>query len=220
MSLCKFNNMPRQNSKSSRNASTSDRYRDRQDSRYADDDAGDSSSEEEIMIVHESDKQRVKRKARAVKARVQEAVQKPSFRTICWRYFLFFVVVILGVAMIIQLYSSYGEFLTDQIFPPRVSSGGVACGNGTVTRNYMLGFDKYVKTDNATTEGWLHLNATRPGDSMEWAWRVAATPVGPQEQGKEHAQVELLDARWKDKETLQVWLPGEKECARVLVFSV
>lgn len=218
--------MPR-HSKSSRNddlSKSSGRYRDRQDSGYADDDAGDSSSEEEIMIVHESDKQRVKRKARAVKARVQEAVQKPSFRTICWRYFLFFVVVILGVAMIIQLYSSYGEFLTDQIFPPRVSSGGVACGNGTVTRNYMLGFDKYVKTDNATTEGWLHLNATRPGDSLEWAWRVAATPVGPQgpqeSPGKQHANVELLDVRWKDEDTLQVWLPGEKECARVLVFSV
>ena len=136
---------------------------------YADDDEhglDESSSEEEIMIIHESDKQRIKRKARAVKARVQEAVQKPSFRTICWRYFLFFVVVILGVAMIIQLYSYNGEFLTDQIFPPRVSSGGVACGNGTVTRDYMLGFDKYVKTDNATTEGWLHLNATQPGDSL------------------------------------------------------
>ena len=72
-----FAAMPRQNSKRSRNAElgkSSDRYRDRrdrrdrQDSRYADDDAGDSSSEEEIMIVHESDKQRVKRKARAVKA--------------------------------------------------------------------------------------------------------------------------------------------------------
>ena len=190
---------------------------------YADDDEhglDESSSEEEIMIIHESDKQRIKRKARAVKARVQEAVQKPSFRTICWRYFLFFVVVILGVAMIIQLYSSYGEFLTDQIFPPRVSSGGVACGNGTVTRDYMLGFDKYVKTDNATTEGWLHLNATQPGDSLEWAWRVAATPVGPQQHGKPHAQVELLDVQWIDKETLQVWLPSEKECARVLVFSV
>lgn len=184
---------------------------------YADEEADGSSGEEEIVIIHESDKQRIKRKARVAKARVQEAVQKPSFRTMCWRYFLFFVVVILGVAMIIQLYSSYGEFLTDQIFPPRVSSGGVACGNGTVTRNYMLGFDKYVKTDNATTEGWLHLNATQPGDSLEWAWRVGATP---QEQGKEHAQVELLDVHWKDKETLQVWLPSEKECARVLVFSV
>lgn len=188
---------------------------------YADEELDASSSEEEIMIVHESGKQRVKRKARAVKARVQEAVQKPSFRTICWRYFLFFVVVILGVAMIIQLYSSYGEFLTDQIFPPRVSSGGVACGNGTVTRNYMLGFDKYVKTDNTTTEGWLHLNATRPGDSLEWAWRVGAAPQGSQESlGKQHAEVELLDARWKDKETLQVWLPSQKECAKVLVFSV
>ena len=83
---------------------------------------------------------------------------------------------------------------------------------------------KRVKTDNATTEGWLHLNATRPGDSLEWAWRVAATPAGPQgpqeSPGKQHANVELLDARWKDEETLQVWLPGEKECARVLVFSV
>ena len=132
--------MPRQNSKSSRSAGSaksSKRYRDREDSNggaYADEEGEASSSEEEIMIIHESDKQRIKRKARAVKARVQEAVQKPSFRTICWRYFLFAVVVILGVAMIIQLYSSYGEFLTDQIFPPRVSSGGVACGNGTVIK--------------------------------------------------------------------------------------
>ena len=215
--------MPRQNSKSSRgagSAESSKRYRDREDSAggaYADDDAGDSSSEEEIMIIHESDKQRIKRKARAARARVQEAVQKPSFRTLCWRYFLFFVVVILGVAMIIQLYSSYGEFLTDQIFPPRVSSGGVACGNGTVTRDYMLGFDKYVKADNSTTEGWLHLNATRPGDSLEWAWRVGDTPQG---QKRQPASLDLLDVHWKDKETLEVWLPSQKECARVLVFSV
>lgn len=214
--------MPRQNSKSSRSAGSgrksSERYRDREGSAggaYAD--ADDSSSEEEIVIIHESDKQRIKRKARAAKARVQEAVQKPSFRTVCWRYFLFFVVVILGVAMIIQLYGSYGEFLTDQIFPPRVSSGGVACGNGTITRNYMLGFDKYVKTDNTTTEGWLHLNTTRPGDSLEWAWRVGDTPQG---QKRQPASLNLLDAHWKDKETLQVWLPSEKECARVLVFSV
>lgn len=195
----------------------SERYTDNADhvGGYADE--NDSSSEEEIMIIHESDKQRVRRKARAAKAKIQEAVQRPSFRTMCWRYFLFAVVVVLGVAMIIQLYSSYGEFLTDQIFPPRVSSGGVACGNGTITKDYMLGFDKYVKTDNATTEGWLHLNATQPKDSLEWAWRVAATP---QEQGKEHAQVELLDAHWTDKETLRVWLPSEKECAKVLVFSV
>mgnify|MGYP001260386495 FL=1 len=218
--------MTRQNSKRSRNSvdskhNTLGRYLD-SDGGYAGSDG--SSSEEEITIVHESDKQRVKRKARAVKTRVQEAVHKPNFRTLCWRYFLFFVVVILGVAMIIQLYSSYGEFLTDQIFPPRVSSGGVACGNGTVTRNYMLGFDKYVITDNSTTEGWLHLNATRPGDSIEWAWRVAVTPQGPrgpqEPPGKQHAAVELLDARWKDKEKLQVWLPSQKECARVLVFSV
>jgi len=217
--------MPRQNSKGIRkqggSGKSSDRYRDGESGgAYAEDDEN-SSSEEEIMIVHESDKQRVKRKARAVKAKLQTAAQKPSFRAWCWRYFLFFVVVVLGVAMIIQLYSSYGEFLTDQIFPPRVSSGGIACGNGTVSRNYMLGFDKYVKTDNGTTEGWLHLNATRPGDSMEWAWRVGTTPQGPQEPpGKQHAAVELLDAHWKDKDTLEVWLPSQKECARVLVFSV
>lgn len=215
--------MPRQHSRSSRgpgSAKSSKRYRDHDDSiggAYADEEEDDSSSEEEIMIIHESDKQRMKRKARAAKAKIQETVQKPSFRTMCWRYFLFFVVVILGVAMIIQLYSSYGEFLTDQIFPPRVSSGGVVCGNGTVARDYMLGFDKYVKTDNTTTEGWLHLNATQPGDSLEWAWRVGATPQG---QDRQRAQVELLDVYWEDEDTLQVWLPSETECARVLVFSV
>ena len=177
-----------------------------------------SSSEEEIVLVHESNRQKVKRRVKEV---VQHARAQPKTRTICWRWFLFIVVACLGVAMIIQLYSSYGEFITDQIFPPRVSSAGLVCGNGTTAKDYMLEFHKYEVTDN-TTAGWLHLNATQPQDSLQYAWTVPQPDAGPR---AEHGGIpprhpQLVEARWKDNECLLVWLPTKNDCASVVVISV
>ena len=218
------------------------RYRDDQDEDYVQGyDGQGSSSEEEIVLVHESSRQRAKRRVKEV---VQHAREQPRARTICWRWFLFLVVACLGIAMIIQvstfavrrpqtpctpltttfpvlpfvsqLYSSYGEFITDQIFPPRVSSAGRVCGNGTTSKNYMLAFHKYTTVDNATTAGWLHLNATRPQNSLQYAWS-APSAIGPQESPQDPR---LLAARWKDAECLLVWLPGKETCASVVVVSV
>ena len=68
--------MARQNSKNVRkhrgSSKSAQRYSDDADfdGAYADEE-GQESSEEEIMIIHESDRQRVKRKARAAKAKIQ-----------------------------------------------------------------------------------------------------------------------------------------------------
>lgn len=173
------------------------------------------SEEEEIDIVHvrESAKQRFRRD-------LQEAAAKPSTRTVCWRSFLFLLVVSLGIAMIVQLYSSYGQFLTDQLFPPRVSSGGTVCSNGTVTKDYQLRWTSFETVDNRTahTAGWAHLNATRPKDALQWAWRVTDPDSAP------GTAPQLTDVRWKTKDTLLVWLesptPDHVACANVIVLSV
>ena len=104
----------------SRRKKGSRRYRDNADhdsEAYTDtpaddkDENSEDSDEEEIEILHvrESAKQRLRRDLR-------QAAAKPSTRTLCWRWFLFLVVVSIGIAMIVNLYASYGEFLTDQLF--------------------------------------------------------------------------------------------------------
>ena len=174
----------------------------------------DSDSEEEIEIVHvrESAKQRFRRDLR-------EAAAKPATRTVCWRWFLGLVVLGLGIAMLVTLWGNYSEFLTDQLFPPRVSSGGQVCSNGTVTKDYQMKWVKWAPldtVDNRTARGWAHLNATQPKDALQWAWRVADAAPGTPPQ--------LTDVRWKNKDTLLVWLqsptPGRVACANVIVLSV
>lgn len=205
----------------SRRKKGSRRYRDNADhdseaytDTPADDKDGNSedSDEEEIEILHvrESAKQRLRRDLR-------QAAAKPSTRTLCWRWFLFLVVVSIGIAMIVNLYASYGEFLTDQLFPPRPSSGGQVCSNGTLTKDYQLGWTKFEPRDNTSAHvGWAHLNATRPKDALQWAWQVT--------EPDSNSPPQLTNVRWKNKNTLLVWLqsqtPNRVACANVVVLSM
>lgn len=193
--------------KSKKSAST--RYRDSGESDYKD------RNDEERVAEHDTDddedvvfdmRERHVRRGRVDVDRVRVKRIKHT-KSMCWRYFLFLVVLSLGIAMIVQLYSSYGEFITDQIFPPRVTCGGVVCGNGTVKHEYQLNFDSYEVLDNASTAGWVHLNATKPKDTIEWAWDQSDEP-------------HMLAARWRDDTTLSVRLPSKNTCATVVVLSV
>ena len=90
------------------------RDRDRQSEVYADEDIEmedhqDSSSEEEITIIHENRKQRARRVARRT---VQHIKEEPKCRSVLFRYCLFLVVLSLGVGMVVNLYGTYGESRT------------------------------------------------------------------------------------------------------------
>lgn len=161
------------------------------------------SSEEEVIKIYENRKQRAKR---ITKESVQQLKSEPKCRTICFRYFLFVVVLTVGVAMIVQLYSTYGDYVTDAIFPPRTSSAGVVCANGTITNDYMMKYHEFKPADNETG-GWAALNATKPKESVTLAWVNSEVP-------------KLAPTRWKSKKELQVWLSTAEECASILVYSI
>lgn len=161
------------------------------------------SSEEEIIRIHENRKQRAKR---VTKETVQQLKSEPKCRTICFRYFLFIIVLTVGVAMVVQLYSTYGDYVTDAIFPPRTSSAGVVCANGTLTNDYMMKFHEFKPADNETG-GWAKLNASKPTESVTLAWTNSDTPS-------------LAPTRWKTQKELEVWLSTAEECASILVYSI
>ena len=108
-----------------------------------------------------------------------------------------------GVAMVVQLYSTYGDYVTDAIFPPRTSSAGLVCANGTITNDYMLKWYEFEEAENETGAGWATLNATKPKDYLSMAW----------------APTVLVPTRWRNGNQLQVWIP-RNECVSVLVYSV
>ena len=164
------------------------------------------SSEEEITIIHENRKQRAKRVARESVRRVKE---EPGCRTVMFRYCLFLIVLSLGVGMIINLYSTYGEYVSDAIFPPRTSSAGIVCGDGTLKNDYMVKFHTMDLSDtNVSGYGWAWMNATQPKENLLMAWEAS---------GEDRR---LLPIEWIDKESLRVRLPNEKTCANFIVWSV
>lgn len=175
----------------------------------------DADEEDEEDIVHVRDPRRSNKMHRRFRQRVRETAAKPSARALCWRYFLFLVVCAVSIAMIVQLYSSYGAALTSSLFPPRVSSAGKVCSDGKVSKDYQLQWTRFEVVDNTTSHGWAHLNATRPKDALQWAWRDA---------NDDQTLPQLTAVRWKDKHTLNVWLepsaPEAVACANVVVFSV
>ena len=164
------------------------------------DEYSDESSEEEVIKIYENRKQRAKR---VTKETVQQLKSEPKCRTICFRYFLFIIVLSVGVAMVVQLYSTYGDYVTDAIFPPRTSSAGLVCANGTITNDYMLKWYEFEEAENETGAGWATLNATKPKDYLSMAW----------------APTVLVPTRWRNGNQLQVWIP-RNECVSVLVYSV
>lgn len=173
------------------------KYRDEID---VDADVDEDSEEEDIVRVHESRKQRAGRLARETAERVKT---QPKFRTMCCRYFLFVLVVGLGLGMITQLYSTYGEYVTDAIFPPRISSAAEICSNGTLRNDYMVKFERFEASDNKTGEGWIFANATRPKDSIRMAWMDG----------------EMRKTEWHEPH-LKVWTKNRLECVNFIVWSV
>lgn len=183
------------------------RYRDSGEADYADEEEGgimQSSSDEEIEL-HSVNKTQKKRGR--MRRRIRNAAEEPKLRSVCWRWFLFIVIMGLMITMLVQLYSSYGEFITDQIFPPRVSSGGLVCPNGTVTSDYQLEFGRFESTtEDNNDSGWMWLNVTKPKDTLEFALLAdASAPTA---------------TRWADDDTLLVWSPNANACVKVLIFSV
>lgn len=205
------------------------RYRDDGESNYQDDAAdadeeeqpASSSSEEEIVQIFDTRQDRARRVRRKIQGAVQDTVEQPKTRRVCVRYCLFLLVVGLGVGMLIQLYASYGEFLSDQIFPPRVSSAAATvCGDGTMARGYQIGFQKFEPAHNASASGWLHLNATQPKDSVEWGWYHAPAAPDPEQPNHVPRDTQAVDVRWKNKDTLLAWLPEKAGCLDVVVISL
>lgn len=156
------------------------------------------SSEEEITIIHENRKQKVRRVARETATRVKE---EPGCRTIMFRYCLFLIVLSLGVGMIINLYSTYGEYVSDAIFPPRTSSAGRACANGTLTNDYMVSYYTFERVEETT--GWIVLNATQPKENLLLAWGSGLLPI-----------------EWVSKNSFKVWAPTQDACVNFIVWSV
>lgn len=218
--------MPSSSRKKSRRAK---RYRDNGEDNYRDDAAAadqeeepaSSSSEEEVVQIFETRQDRAQRVRRKIQGAVQDTVEQPKARRVCVRYCLFLLVAGLGVGMLVQLYASYGEFLSDQIFPPRVSSAAATvCGDGTMARGYQIGFQKFEVVNNASASGWLHLNATQPKDSVEWGWYHAAVAPDPEQPQRAPRDTQAVDVRWKNKETLLAWLPDKSGCLDVVVISL
>lgn len=150
------------------------------------------------------------------------STKETSFRVQCWRYLLFGITCCLAVALCINLWASYGDFLEDSIWPPRVSSAGSSCGDGTVKNAYQMSFDAYEVVHNDTTAGWMRLNATKPPSSVLWAYDAGLAEKEeeePQEEPQEPRSLTLFDARWDGDGQLLVWLPSKKHCATVMIFS-
>lgn len=160
------------------------------------------SSDEEIVRIHENRKQKAKR---ITKETIHQIKTKPHCRTICFRYFLLTVVLTVGVCMILQLYSTYGEYVTDAIFPPRTSSTGLVCQNGSVTNDYMIKWHAFEPLENNT--GWAVLNATKPSDSLSFAWTKAHIP-------------QLMPVHWINKKQVKVLIPAKNECVSLIVYSI
>ncbi len=96
-----------------------------------------------------------------------------------------------------------GEYVTDAIFPPRISSAGKICRNGTLTDDYMAQFEKFEALNNETNSGWMYLNATRPKESLRMAW----------------TKKELVESQWQDT-YLKIKSDDANACVQFIVWSV
>lgn len=93
--------------------------------------------------------------------------------------------------------------MTDAIFPPRISSAGKICRNGTLTNDYMVQFNKFEMADNSTNSGWIFVNATRPKESLRMAW---------DENG-------LVASEWQDT-YFKIWMNDVDICVAFIIWSV
>lgn len=191
-------------------------YKDAEAAQYRDNDSDRSNSDDDAAVAP----------ARSSRARGAPTRETP-FRVKCWRYLLFGVTCCLAVALCINLWASYGDFLEDSIWPPRVSSVGTACpADGTVKNAYQMEFVNYEVVHNDTTAGWVRLNATKPPTSVLWAYDAQREPANDEEAkagagAREPRVPVMLDAHWdaNNHNQLLVWVPAADHCATVMVFS-
>lgn len=191
------------------------------------------SSEEEITIIHENRKQRAKRVARQTVKRVKE---EPKCRSLLFRYCLFLVVLSMGVGMVVNLYGTYGEYVTDAIFPPRTSSAAIVCSDKkqTMVNDYMVKYHRFepvVSNETSTQEGgWAYMNATQPKENLLMAWESHYVPdstVSDEEESdnllltfQPPARVDMVDIVWDAKNVLRVWIPKQDTCVSFIVWSI
>lgn len=197
------------------------------------------SSEEDITIIHENRKQRARRVAKQTVKRVRE---EPKCRSLLFRYCLFLVVLSMGVGMVINLYGTYGEYVTDAIFPPRTSSAAIVCSDKkhTMVNDYMAQYHKYEPVVSNTTSpqegGWAYINATQPKENLLMAWESHYSPPGSKNKEEEEdqqvesgddllltfqpASVDMVDIVWDAENLLRVWIPRKDCCVSFIVWSI
>lgn len=78
---------------------------------------------------------------------------KPKLWRRALRMLLLFVATVLVAALCIQLWTNYGEVITEQVFPPRLVAAGRMCPNETVS--------SYRATRRNYTNGTLHITVPR-----------------------------------------------------------
>ena len=208
--------MPHSKNKKHKKKSTRKRYAD--DAETQELEEFESSSDEEITIIHENRKQRVKRAAKAVAQRVKE---EPNCRSVLFRYCLFLIVLSLGVGMVVNLYGTYGEYVTDSIFPPRTSSAARVCvgGDPVIKNDYMVSYDHFDKQNETTgAGGWAFLNATQPTENLLMAWESEWVLSEKNSHSKDSPH--MVDIVWAAKNVLKVWIPNPEKCVSFIVWSV
>lgn len=194
------------------------RYKDTEHGGYKDDN-GSSSEEEDIQIIPTTG-------SKSQQTRRGAETKETSTRVKCWRYLLLAITCSLAIALCVNLWASWGDWVQDSIWPPRVAAAGVVCGNGTVGEGaYQVAFHKFEVVHNESTAGWVHLNATKPPTSVLWAYDscddVEEHEIGEGDHASHasHANPQLLDVHWRGDDRLLVWLPKKEDCATVMVFS-
>ena len=68
-------------------------------------------------------------------------------------------------ALLIQLWSSYGEYVSRRVFPPKVSAGGTLCKNETTSNTYLTSFHRYIEDSKR-----LHFNISKPEHPLALVW--------------------------------------------------
>ena len=129
---------------------------------------------------------------------------------------------------IVNLYGTYGEYVTDAIFPPRTSSAAVVCADG-IRNDYMVKYNRFQESNDTDHKdgGWVFLNATQPVENLVMAWDSHITSNDSEDEDSDEeppssspADINMVDAAWDQKNVLKVWLPKRDACVNVIVWSI
>ncbi len=79
--------------------------------------------EEEVEIIH--DRQDLLNKAK-------RASKKPSYHRSCCKAFVIAIAIVVFIAMMVQIWSDYGEYIQTSTFPPKIVSMSSQCPDDVV----------------------------------------------------------------------------------------